>query len=372
MINGRSRFFSQHANFIVICSRQLFTQFVSAAILTMLFVLPCAAAIDPVGPVLQIPEPGNNFLHILSPTVLELVLINTQDQNANTVDSWDWVNDETNFVPPDMSSVRVIVGGQTKSVTTVGFKRRPIYAPQAKWDLRIVNDLYLELSSPIAAGQSVQVLNNGTVWPTNLLFAATADSLRYNPAIHVNQEGYMPAYPKKAMIGYYLGNLGELPISTNVFNVINAQSGASVFQGTLTSRPDVGYQYSPTPYQLVYEADFSSVTNSGQFRIQVPGMGASLPFQIADGVAMDFTRWDFSSNAAVPASACRTPVSLMRRTIFRPHRFQPTPTILLFSPGRPSPNTRAKRMQTTHRKAHRCSPIPPRNCTRSSTKGRWM
>jgi hypothetical protein len=42
--------------------------------------------------------------------------------------------------------------------------------------------------------------------------AAACDPLRYSPAIHVNQEGYAPALPKKAMIGYYLGDMGELDI----------------------------------------------------------------------------------------------------------------------------------------------------------------
>ena len=41
-------------------------------------------------------------------------------------------------------------------------------------------------------------------------FVSKVDPLRYSPAIHVNQEGYMPNYSKKAMVGYYLGNLGEM------------------------------------------------------------------------------------------------------------------------------------------------------------------
>jgi hypothetical protein len=58
----------------------------------------------------------------------------------------------------------------------------------------------------------------------------------------------------------------------------------------MTSRPDVGYLYSPTPYQTVYQADFSSFTTPGQYQVVVPGMGASLPFQIMDGIGMDFAR----------------------------------------------------------------------------------
>src|SRR4030095_9301741 len=116
--------------------------------------------------------------------------------------------------------------------------------------------------------------------PTSLPFSAIADPQRYNPAIHVNQEGYLPAYPKKGIIGYYLGSLNEMPIPTNTFLLVDAQTGATCYQGTLTLRTDTGYNYSPTPYQTVYEADFSGYTIPGTYRILVPGMGASMPFRI--------------------------------------------------------------------------------------------
>ncbi len=185
--------------------------------LMVLFCLHRAEATDAVNPTLQIPRPGDNALHILSPTVLELMRVNTKQPSPAHVDSWDWVDTNGNFAPPDMSSIRVVINGQTNGATAIGFKRRPLYAPQATWDLRIANNLYLQLSNQISDGQSVRVINGGTLWPTNMAFAATADPLRYTPAIHVNQEGYLPAYPKKAMVGYSLGSAGELPISTNTF-----------------------------------------------------------------------------------------------------------------------------------------------------------
>ncbi len=246
-------------------------------------------ATDAINPTLQIPKPGDNALHILSPNVLELVRINTK-QSGGAVDSWDWVDGDGNFAPPDVSSIKVVINGQTNNATVAGFKRRPLYAPQAVWDLRIANSLFLQLSAPISDGQSVQVINDGSLWPTNMLFAATADPLRYSAAVHVNQEGYLPAFPKKAIVGYYAGSMGELPILTNSFLVVDAQSGATVYQGTLSLRSDVGYSYTPTPYQSVYQADFSSVTTPGEYRVVVPGMGGSLPFRIDEGIGMDFAR----------------------------------------------------------------------------------
>ena len=123
-----------------------FLRYASAAI-------PLAVDIPP-------PATGDHALHILTPNLLELFLVNTKQPSPARVDSWDWVNDQQNFVAPNMSSVKVIVNGQTNVVAGIGFKRRPLYAPLLVWDLRIGNELYLRLSNHISDGASVQVINN--------------------------------------------------------------------------------------------------------------------------------------------------------------------------------------------------------------------
>src|SRR5205814_5114834 len=187
-------------------------------------------------------------LHILSPNLLELILINTKQPDPARVDKWDFVDANSQFGAPSTSEFQVSVGGRSVSVQTVGFKRRPLYAPLVKRDLRIENHLYLQLSSAIADNESVVVKNpSGTLWASTVTFSNAATALRYSPAIHVNQEGYMPNYPKKAMIGYYLGNLGEMDVAVSSgFKLVDAGSGAEVFQGSLVLRPDVGYNSTPT------------------------------------------------------------------------------------------------------------------------------
>jgi hypothetical protein len=239
---------------------------------------------------IQTPQIGDHTLRILSPNVLELFLVNTKQPDPAHVNSWDWVDGQQKFAPPDMSSLKVLVNGKTNIIAAIGFKRRPLYAPLLAWDLRIGNQLYLQLRSSIPDGASVRVLNDGTLWPTNMPFAAVADPLRYNPAIHVNHEGYLPAYPKTAAVGCYLGDRGEMDIPTNKFFLVSAQTGAALYEGTLSLRPDVGYNYTPTPYQNVYEANFSSWTTPGEYRLLVPGLGTSLPFRIDEGIAMAFAR----------------------------------------------------------------------------------
>ena len=253
--------------------------------------LPGLTSVDDM--TLQLPKVGDNALHILTPTLLELDWITTTAQtDPPPVANWNLVNDSSQFVAPAFSAFAVTANGQTIPVTTVGFKRRPLYAPMSNYDLRVADSLYLELATSIADNQTVQVLNpGGALWPSNLQFAATANPLRFNPAIHVNQEGYLPNYPKQAMVGYYLGSLGEMPVPASAgFEVVDAITGATVFQGSLTQRADAGFEYSPTPYQQVYQADFSAFSTPGQYRLVISGMGGSMPFRIDEGVGMCFAR----------------------------------------------------------------------------------
>ena len=241
---------------------------------------------------LALPKPGDYTLHILSPNVLELVLINTKAPDPAHVDSWDLVDANTQFQAPPPSAFLVTANGTQIAVQAVGFKRRALYAPTARRDLRIQNSIVLRLGGSIVDGQTVEVRNpSGSLWTDATKFIAVADTHRYSPAIHVNQHGYAPGLSKRAMIGYYLGNLGELAINAgNGFRLVDAASGAQVYTGSLTARRDNGFEYLPTPYQNVYEANFTSFNTPGAYRLVVPGMGSSLPFRIEDGIPMGATR----------------------------------------------------------------------------------
>jgi hypothetical protein len=241
----------------------------------------------------ELPAVGDSTLHVLTPSLLELKLINTKQLDPARVGQWDFVDGGGNFIAPPASAFSVTVNGQPVAVTAVGFKRRPLYAPLTKYDLRVDNSLYLQLAAPVADEQEVEVTNpDGSLWSAaSMKFSTVVDPLRYSPAIHVNQEGYLPKFSKKAMVGYYAGSFGELLIpTTGGFKLVNAANGKTAFKGQLVQRKDSGYTYSPTPYQNVYEADFTSFKGNGEYRLVVPGMGASLPFLVDHGVAMSFAR----------------------------------------------------------------------------------
>jgi len=233
---------------------------------------------------LRLPKVGEGALQILSPTLLDLTWINTKPPGAGTrVENWDFVDSEGVFHAP---SLTVTVDGRRAEVKETGFKRRPLYAPLAVRDLRIENHLYLRLAAPVAEGRSVSVTGlNGDA------FAVTAAPLRYSPAIHVNQEGYTTALPKIAMVGAYIGSLGELEAPAAAgFSLVDLQTGRAVFKGKLGPRPDAGFTCSPIPYQQVCEADFSAFRAPGVYKMVVPGLGASLPFVIDDSLVMGFAR----------------------------------------------------------------------------------
>jgi len=243
---------------------------------------------------LNIPPVGSNELRVISPTLLELVLINTKLPDPARVTCWDFIDSSNQLHLPSTQEFTVLAGNQQIQVQSVGFKRRVLSAPLTAYpltvadrDLRIQNSLFLTLASPITVNQIVQVTNpSGNLWSSGTIFSDVADPLRWNPAIHVNQVGYIPGFSKKAMIGYDLGSAGELNTSfATSFSLVDVNTGGTVFQGTLKPRADVGFSCTPLPYQNVLEADFTSFNSTGEFWLVVPGMGASFPFMIHNGIA---------------------------------------------------------------------------------------
>ncbi len=270
----------------------------SAALLTALFIAagfpPLTPALDngTIFPSLAVPRVNDYTLHIISPDLLELVRINTKPTGATTVpDSWDLVT-SGDFNAPALTQFTVSVDDAYMPVTEVYFRRRPGYVPLKPRDLRIDNRLFLKLASPVPEGALVEVSNpGGALWPSDMNFTCVATPTRPTEVIHVNQEGYTAADPKIAMVGYYLGSGGELNVAPGTaFTLVDAATAAVVHTGALTARPDVGFTVVPKPYQKVLEADFSGFTTPGEYCLQVPGLGSSLPFLISPSMAMTFAR----------------------------------------------------------------------------------
>lgn len=223
------------------------------------------------------PLPGAHRLTVLSPTMLELSLVTRKEPDLAPLAAWDFA-----AALPPAGDFEVRVGERTIAIKSVGFKRRPIYAPLKKCDLRVGNWLYLQLETPLPEGARVTVLDrNGKHFPAGARFETTFNAARLSPALHVSDAGFDPAWPKVAFAGYYLGSLGELEIAEGQpFSVLDG-AGKQVFIGTLRRRADKGWK--STPYQQVLEADFSTLKTPGVYRLSVPGLGTSHLFRIEAG-----------------------------------------------------------------------------------------
>lgn len=256
----------------------------------------CAALLSSVvgraeeAPSLALPAPGDSALKVLSPTVLEVSWI-TADKGGRS--SPPAASGLELFKSLQSSSGKkratVTVGGKDVPVIKMGFKRRVVYAPLRQRDLRVGNHLYLFLDEAVKENQDVTFALADARFPSAAPLSSRAAPLRLSPAIHVNQTGYYPTWRKLAFVGYFLGDLGELHVPPDGgFALVDARSGKVVHEGKLTWRSDKGF---PFPwYQRVRAADFSTFKTPGEYRLVVPGLGASLPFRIADSVPAAFAR----------------------------------------------------------------------------------
>jgi hypothetical protein len=238
---------------------------------------------------------GAHGLRVLSPSVVELWLVAARPPGG-PVAQWDFEAVEGAGEPslklPDPSAFQVLVEGTPVAAAALGFKRRALYAPLGRRDLRVLCSISLRLSSPIPEGASVRVTSpDASLLRPGQRFEASAGSDRISPAIHVNQVGYLPGAPKKAIVGHYLGSLGELPIpEPRRFRIVDAKTHREVFAGRLAERREIGWRPPDAPYTHVFEADFSAYKEPGEYRVHVPGLGASLPFRIDEGAAAALAR----------------------------------------------------------------------------------
>ncbi len=115
-------------------------------------------------------------------------------------------------------------------------------------------------------------------------------------AIKIDQAGYLPNAPKLAMVVPQSGP------GDGTFLVRRVKDGSIAFQSTLSPAlldPDSG--------DNVRAADFSKLTESGQFYLDVPGVGTSWHFAIAPDV---FKRVYYLAMRSYYGQRCGTPVDL--------------------------------------------------------------
>jgi endoglucanase len=123
-------------------------------------------------------------------------------------------------------------------------------------------------------------------------------------SLKVDQEGYLPAGPKIAFFGMWLGTRGAMPVdhlagkSFFVIPEIPVPAGtggraagsadlAVAFRGTIRFRSRDSQSAKdgmPISGEDVCELDFSALEKPGRYMIHIPGIGSSFPFSIGEDV----------------------------------------------------------------------------------------
>jgi hypothetical protein len=244
---------------------------------------PKPAPVDPLYPnAAALPNAGESSLTWLAPDLLELRLVSTKATAAEPLAPWD-LPSETNAALTSAQAWKVNVDGKDMPVAEVAIRRELLYAAFERYDIRTLSHVFVRLSAPTnsPSGKTEVRAKTGPQGKEETFLASRGED-QWHPALHINQVGYVPSFPKQAFVGMWLGPMGEwkLPATSQGFEIIDTHSGKSVFKGTLTRRPDQGFN---TPfYQEVWQADFTPLQKPGLYRLRVVGLGSSSAFTIAE------------------------------------------------------------------------------------------
>ncbi len=188
------------------------------------------------------------------------------------------------------------------------------FAWMCEWsqaDNRVVNSapdhasdhwLYLMLPSAMTPGVTYTISSTALPGGTPLTLAWSPATAR-SEAVHVNLMGYVPDVTAKyAYVYHWAGDLGSLDLSSlhgHAFHLINQQTHAVAFSGTVAFRASADRQETTQPNDTpngnfigaeAWECDFSTFSTPGTYVVSVDGVGCSFPFRIAADVYRDAFR----------------------------------------------------------------------------------
>lgn len=146
-----------------------------------------------------------------------------------------------------------------------------------------VHYCYLRLAEPMRDGQTYAFDVRGQ--SASITYGADTISR----AIKVNQVGYLPdAAGKFAYIGAHIYGVGPMTIDATEFHVRRTSDNTVAFSGDIRIRDANsriidrdGKAQELITGENIYELDFTGLKDTGEFYVQVPGVGNSWPFRHA-------------------------------------------------------------------------------------------
>lgn len=241
---------------------------------------------------------GSMILLMLLTMVLGMNVVTGAPQRENgpvAPEEWDvrtsvindqWVMIVLNDIAPVAPAVDTVSSYQVDGLTVAAVERRhwPERAPYTErsfvssidaYHVLVTYRIYLQFTESIVPGKEYTInVSSGVGIPEQIKFSYAP--IKPTPVIHVNQACYPTDGPKVAYLSCWTGQSTIDFSAYSDFELIDAATGELVYTGSVTNQ---GYD-SSWSYSNVYAMDFSAFTTEGEYRLRVPGVGASYRFGI--------------------------------------------------------------------------------------------
>ncbi|MEL7181037.1 MAG: glycoside hydrolase family 9 protein [Pseudomonadota bacterium] len=243
------------------------------------------------------PQLFRPFAQIVAGT--ELTIFDGADAPIDQPENWTVAVDGVNFAVREIYRKSVPIKSER-----IG---RTDYVHSLRHLLTIV------LNAPVAMGAAVNLS-----FPGLGTFEVTRDDNAFSEAVHVCQQGYPTAGPKKGYVGLWLGqtakgqtgNTDQAISEITAWSLVDANTDEVAISGTLAlaksgaeaHRAELNFNGCD-----LYEADFSDLDREGIFRLVVAGIGSSYPFEVKQDPYFDCfraaARWYFHQRSGIAIAA---------------------------------------------------------------------
>jgi endoglucanase len=212
------------------------------------------------------------------------------DRVVGSLPEREWLNDRQSFQIQSDADPRFMQSAAPARISRKSMPNsttRGIAGVENSYQAVVHHTIYLQLDQPWKQGTRYRISFAKSIAPIEF----TLSELTESEAIHASQIGFTPEDQSKiAFMSVWLGTGGAMTQKDKTpFYVVNAQ-GTKIYsgEGRITKRANDNESTATEPRNLnltdVVMFDFSSIKERGQYRIVVPGVGASAPIMIADTV----------------------------------------------------------------------------------------
>ncbi|CAM4498409.1 putative repeat protein (TIGR02543 family) [Paenibacillus endophyticus] len=225
---------------------------------------------------------------VMNSNWLELTLVDTpySDEHVTNTDYYTITSEED----PDFS------GGVTPTIVHYRyFPEQAPYNPSSSGNIGKIQVLYraylkLPTTLKLKEGKNYMLSVNAAVANVEP-FPFQFDVTKPNLAIHANQVGYPSEGTKIAYLSHWTGQGSIDFLGYKNFQVIDDTTGKKVYSGEIK----VHLRNDRWTQSDIFALDFSDLQAQGCYRIYIPGVGTSYPFEISsliykDDIAYTITR----------------------------------------------------------------------------------